>query len=294
MAETVTFQFRKRSIDLRRGNPALMGILNVTPDSFSDGGRYLECDRALDHARQMISEGAAILDIGGESTRPGFEPVPVQEEIRRVVPVIQKLREHSEIPISVDTSKAAVAEAALEAGADIVNDVSALSDPAMAEVISRHRAGCIIMHSANLPPTADVPLEVTHWLFRRLAEVQDQTQLPRDYFMVDPGIGFGKTVSQNLALMARLDQLADLLPVPILLAMSRKSFIGAVAQEPSPDRRLPGTIATAALTFQNCHFLRVHDVGAVRQALAVAAALMECSSPGFPIVYDDAHCPAAQ
>ncbi|MBQ4481563.1 MAG: dihydropteroate synthase [Victivallales bacterium] len=273
MEETAKFQFRERSIGLRRGAPAIMGILNVTPDSFSDGGRFLECGQAIEHAKRMIAEGAAVIDIGGESTRPGFEPVPVQEEIRRVIPVIQGLREFSELPISIDTSKAAVAQAALEAGADIVNDVSALSDPAMAEVISRHHAGCIIMHSATLPQDADAPLEVTNWLARRLMEVQVLTRLPIEFFMADPGIGFGKNAIQNLAILHHLGELAASLPVTVLLAMSRKSFIGAVANAPSPAERLPGTIATALLTCQNCHLLRVHDVGAVRQALEVAEAI---------------------
>ena len=276
MAETMTFQFGERSLVLHRGSPALMGILNVTPDSFSDGGRFLDCDQAVAHAMSMVEEGAAILDIGGESTRPGFSPVTAQEEIRRVVPVIRKIRERSEIPISIDTSKATVALAALEAGADIVNDISALSDPNMAGVVGDHHAGCILMHSSAVPPDVDAPTWVAEWLGQKLAEAQRQCQLPHPFFMADPGIGFGKTLPQNLALMAHLERLADTLPVPILLAMSRKSFIGAVANEPDPTERLPGTVAAAVLARGSCHLLRVHDVGAIRQALAVTSALMEC------------------
>ncbi|MBR6470737.1 MAG: dihydropteroate synthase [Victivallales bacterium] len=274
----MTFRFGGRSLALWRGAPVLMGILNVTPDSFSDGGRYFQCVQAIEHAKRMVAEGAAILDVGGESTRPGFTPIPAQEEIRRVVPVIRKIREFSEVPISIDTSKAAVAKEALAAGADMVNDVSALADPAMPEVIGAHRAGCILMHSSTLPLDADAPQVVTEWLSRRLEMATHSCQLPREFFLADPGIGFGKTVPQNLSLMANLNQLADTLPVPILLAMSRKSFIGAVAKEPDPTERLPGTIAAAALTCRDCHLLRVHDVGAVRQALAVAAAITECRS----------------
>lgn len=269
----MTFQCRGRKLPLRRGKPTLMGILNVTPDSFSDGGRYDQCEAAVAHALEMIAEGAEIIDIGGESTRPGHQCVPAEEELRRVLPVLRRLREATDIPISIDTTKASVANATLEAGADIVNDVSALADPEMPQVISRHRAGCVLMHYQQLPPDADAPAMVADWLAQRLEEAQQLCALPREHFVVDPGIGFGKSVPQNLALIAHLDTLCEL-PSPILLAMSRKSFIGAVANVPNPAERLPGTLAAATLSFRNCHILRVHDVASVRQALVVAQALL--------------------
>lgn len=272
MPETTTFQFRDRSLTLRRGDPALMGILNVTPDSFSDGGRHDECQAAVAHALAMLDEGTAIIDIGGESTRPGHQRVPEKEELRRVLPVIRQLRATTDAPISIDTSKASVAAAALEAGADIVNDVTALADPAMPQVVAQYRAGCILMHYEQLPPDADAPAAVAAWLTRRLDEAQRLCGLPARHFMVDPGIGFGKSVPQNLALIAQLDALCEL-PTPVLLAMSRKSFIGAVANVPDATRRLPGTIAAAVLAAPDCHLLRVHDVAETRQALAVAHAL---------------------
>ena len=254
--------------------PMLMGILNVTPDSFSDGGRYDQCEVAVTHALEMVAEGAGIIDIGGESTRPGHQCVPANEELRRVLPVIRKLREKTDIPISIDTSKAEVADAALEAGADIVNDVSALADSAMPAVVSRYGAGCILMHYQQLPADADAPALVTAWLGQRLEEAQQLCALPHEHFVVDPGIGFGKSVPQNLALIAHLNALCSL-PVPILLAMSRKSFIGAVANVSNPAERLPGTLAAATLACCGCHILRVHDVAAVRQAIAVAQALAQ-------------------
>ena len=268
----MTFQCRRRKLPLRRGMPMLMGILNVTPDSFSDGGRYDQCEIAVAHALEMIAEGAGIIDIGGESTRPGYQRVSADEELRRVLPVIRKLREKTDLPISIDTSKAEVADAALEAGADIVNDISALADPAMPAAVSRYGAGCILMHYRQLSPDADAPKEVTSWLAQRLDEAQQLCNLPREHFVVDPGIGFGKSVPQNLALIAHLDTLCSL-PSPVLLAMSRKSFIGAVADVSDPTERLPGTLAAAALSWHACHLLRVHDVAAVRQAIAVAQAL---------------------
>ncbi len=268
----MTFHFRQRTLTLRQGDPMLMGILNVTPDSFSDGGRYDQCEAAVAHAQEMIAQGAGIIDIGGESTRPGHQSIPDTEEIKRILPVIKELRKISEIPLSVDTSKATVAAAALEAGADIVNDVSALADSAMPEVISRYQAGCVLMHYQKLAEDANAPEVVTEWLKERLEEAQRLCRLPREYFLVDPGIGFGKSVRQNLALIAHLETL-NALPAPLLLAMSRKSFIGAVAGVANPAERLPGTLAAATLAWQHCHLLRVHDVAPVRQAIAVAQAL---------------------
>ena len=270
----MTFQCRERTLTLRRGDPALMGILNVTPDSFSDGGRHQRPDRAIAHALAMLAEGAALIDIGGESTRPGHTPVPAQEELARVVPIVSELRKLTELPISVDTMKAVVAEAALEAGADLVNDVSALGDPDMPKVLRRFGAGCVLMHSAPLPPGQAAPAMVAAWLKRRFSEAQELCGLGPEHFIIDPGVGFGKDVNQNLALIAHLEQLAEI-PAPVLLAMSRKSCIGAVANEPDPARRLPGTLACAILARNGCHMLRIHDVGATRQALAVARAMDE-------------------
>lgn len=270
----------------------LMGVVNVTPDSFSDGGLFLDAQAAIAHARELVREGADILDVGGESTRPGAEPVPTAEELRRVVPVIEGIardRTPSDPPrpqISVDTSKAVVARAALQAGASFVNDVSALrADPEMAGLVADSGCYCCLMHMLGEPRTMqagprydDVVDEVRSFLEERMAfavsEGVDERRI-----VLDPGIGFGKTLEHNLELLRRLDELLEL-GRPLLVGTSRKSFIGgllaAADGEPAPvSRRLPGTIATNVLALQRgASVFRVHDVGPVRDALAVAAATL--------------------
>ncbi|HJX93738.1 MAG TPA: dihydropteroate synthase [Pyrinomonadaceae bacterium] len=253
----------------------VMGVLNVTPDSFSDGGRFFSFDQALEHATQMISEGADIIDVGGESTRPGSgEPVPVEEEIDRVVPVIRAVSEFSDVPISVDTTKSEVARAALEAGADIVNDISALRfDFYIADAVAKAGAGLVLMHSRGtpaimhrLPPVADIFHEVTTSLKASLKMAQ-RRGVQLESIAIDPGIGFGKSQEQNLELIAKLDRIAEAFPnLPILIGTSRKSFIGRILADDDgnpagPDQRSRGTMASvAAAILKGANIVRVHDV----------------------------------
>ncbi len=222
--------------------PAVMGIVNVTPDSFSDGGRYLDADRAVAHARRLVAEGAGILDVGGESTRPGADPVDEHEELRRVLPVVSRLAAEAEVPVSIDTSKAAVAAAALEAGASIVNDVTAgRADPDILDVVARAGAGYVVMHMQGEPRTMqheprydDVVAEVGDFLVERMAVARDAGIAPES-LCADPGIGFGKRVEHNLDLLARLDELIARVEVPVLVGTSRKTFLGRVVA--GRDRR---------------------------------------------------------
>jgi dihydropteroate synthase len=267
----------------------LMGIVNVTPDSFSDGGRFLVPDAALAHARELAAEGAEILDVGGESTRPGAEPVSAAEELRRVLPVLEGLAEAAPgAQLSIDTTKAQVARAAIAAGAQLVNDVSALrGDAGMAELIAASGVDCCLMHMLGEPRTMqrdpryeDVVDEVRAFLEERL-EFAVAAGIPEQRIMLDPGIGFGKTLAHNLELLRRLSELAGL-GRPLVVGTSRKGFLGVLGarahghQQPlEPTRRLPGTIATSVLAFERgASVLRVHDVAPVAEALAVAAATL--------------------
>ena len=259
-----------------------MGILNVTPDSFSDGGAFSEAGRATAHALQMLSDGAAIIDIGGESTRPGAEPVSVDEEMRRVLPVITALLARApECLISVDTSKAAVAAAALEQGAAIVNDVTALrGDPAMAGTIARAGAGVVLMHMRGTPKTmqdqpsyGDVVAEVRHFLAERLGAAVAAGIAP-ECIALDPGIGFGKTAEHNLALLRELGALTGG-SRPLVIGVSRKGFLARFAGSSEVEDRLWPTVAITALARQKgAVVLRVHDVGPNVAALHVAEALL--------------------
>jgi dihydropteroate synthase len=270
-----------------------MGIVNVTPDSFSDGGLYLQAPAAIAHGERLAREGADILDIGGESTRPGAEPVSEADELARVLPVIEGLADAvAAMPappqISIDTSKAAVAAAALEAGASLVNDVTALrGDRRMAEVIADSGAGCCLMHMLGEPRTmqadpryGDVVEDVKAFLGERL-ELALARGVARERIMLDPGIGFGKTEAHNLELLRRLDELVEL-GVPILVGTSRKRFLGSIIAraaghgEPvTADERLAGTLVTNALAYERgASVFRVHDVAAARDALAVTAATL--------------------
>ncbi len=270
----------------------LMGVVNVTPDSFSDGGLFLDAGAAIAHGRELALEGADILDVGGESTRPGAEPVGETEELRRVLPVIEGLVELSGMPprlqISIDTSKAPVARAALAVGASIVNDVSALrADPEMAAVVAESGAQCCLMHMQGEPRTMqsdpryeDVVDDVRAFLEERLTfAVREGVAEQR--ILLDPGIGFGKTIAHNLALLARLEELTTL-GRPLVVGTSRKSFLGrllADAQgggEPvAVAQRLPGTLASSVMAYERgASVLRVHDVAPVRAALVVAAATL--------------------
>jgi dihydropteroate synthase len=263
----------------------LMGIVNVTPDSFSDGGRFLECDAAIEHGRRLVGEGAEIIDVGGESTRPGAEPVSAEEELRRVQAVIAGLGEVDWGParpqISIDTTKASVARAALEAGASLVNDVSALrGDREMAGVVADSGAECCLMHMLGEPRTMqrdprydDVVDDVKAFLAARL-EFAVREGIGERRVLLDPGIGFGKTVAHNLELLRRLDELSEL-GRPIVIGTSRKSFLGRIAGEQGDPERLAGTLASNVLALERgASVFRVHDVAPVREALAVAAATL--------------------
>ncbi|HTX31184.1 MAG TPA: dihydropteroate synthase [Solirubrobacteraceae bacterium] len=256
----------------------VMGVINVTPDSFSDGGRYLEAEVAVRHGVRLESEGAAILDVGGESTRPGAEEVSADEELRRVLPVIEGLREATSARISIDTSKAEVAEAALTAGATLVNDVTALrGEDRMAEVVAAAGADCCLMHMAGNPRTMqddphyeDVVAEVKAFLEERLAYAT-AAGIPEERILLDPGIGFGKTAQHNLELLAHLDELVEL-GRPVVVGTSNKSFLGKLTGRPVGER-LAGTIATCVVAYEKgARVFRVHEVAPVADALTVTAA----------------------
>jgi dihydropteroate synthase len=237
----------------------IMGILNMTPDSFSDGGKYNTLEKGIERALQMIEEGADIIDVGGESTRPGYTPVDEEEEIRRVIPVIERLSKISDVIISVDTMKANVALRALEAGAHIVNDVWGLQkDPKMAEVVAKYKAGVVMMHNSILAEYDDVVKSIIEFL-KKSIEIAEKAGIERNQMIVDPGIGFGKTLEHNLEVMNRLEEL-KILGLPVLLGTSRKSMIGKVLNVDVEDR-LEGTAATVAVGIvKGVDIIRVHDV----------------------------------
>jgi dihydropteroate synthase len=262
--------------------PVIMGVVNVTPDSFSDGGLFLDADAAVEHGRRLASEGADILDVGGESTRPGAEPVAEDEELGRVLPVVERLAADAGAPdvrISIDTTKSAIARAALDAGATIVNDVSAFRfDPELAGVVAEAGADCCLMHMLGEPRTMqqdprydDVVSDIKAFLEERLAFATAEG-IPEERVWLDPGIGFGKTVEHNLELLRRLDEIVAL-GRPVVIGTSRKSFLGKLAGGRDEGERLPGTIATNVLALERgATVFRVHDVAPNADALAVAAA----------------------
>ena len=269
-----------RDCSLVMDRPYIVGILNVTPDSFSDGGRFMGLPQALDRGLKMAEEGADLLDIGGESTRPGARQVSEQEELDRVIPVVERLRREVDLPLSIDTSKSAVAREAVSAGADFVNDVSGLTfDAAMAGVVAAAGAGLIIMHTRGRPMVmqqdtryADLFSEVVASLNMSL-EVAESAGVSRDKIALDPGIGFGKDVAGNLELLRRT---ADLVALghPVMLGTSRKSFIGRVLGKDDPSERLAGTLATIALGYVGgARLFRVHDVALAREAAWMAQAV---------------------
>jgi dihydropteroate synthase len=274
--------WKLRDRTLMPGRPALvMGIVNVTPDSFSDGGRFIDPAVAVARGLELVRQGADLLDIGGESSRPGAEPITADEELARVVPVIRGLALATSVPLSVDTSKAAVADAALEAGAHVVNDITALGDPDMAEVVRRHRAGVVLMHMQGTPQTMqlephyeDVIAEVVAFLEARLRAAVE-LGIDESAVVLDPGIGFGKTARHNIRLLARLADLGKL-GRPVLLGVSRKGFLGRLLDRPVEDR-LAASLAAAcfALTLGSAQIVRVHDVADTRDAVRVIAALSE-------------------
>jgi dihydropteroate synthase len=260
--------------------PLVMGIVNVTPDSFSDGGRFAPTDAAIEHGVNLAAEGADLLDIGGESSRPGSKPVPLDEELARVVPVVRELASRVSIPISVDTTKAEVARQTLAAGASIINDITAgLGDPAIAGVVSDAGAGVVLMHMRGTPETmqqspayVDVVQEVSDFLGERV-RAWVAAGVPAERIAIDPGIGFGKTYDHNVALLRQLDAIAAI-GRPVLLGVSRKGFVGAISGRPVTER-LAGSLAAACycVAHGTAQILRVHDVAATVDAAKVLGAL---------------------
>jgi len=260
--------------------PRIMGILNVTPDSFSDGGEWFEFGEAVEHGRALVAEGAAILDVGGESSRPGAAPVPIDEELRRVVPVIRALREVG-AQLSVDTTKLTVAEAAVEAGATFVNDVTAFRyEPEIAGFVADRDCDCCLMHMLGEPRTMqddprydDVVDDVRAFLEER-AEFAVAEGVREERIMVDPGIGFGKTLDHNLELLRRLDEIVAL-GFPVMVGTSRKSFLGRLTGRDDPHDRIAATVATTVLALERgATVFRVHDVAPTKDALTVATATL--------------------
>jgi dihydropteroate synthase len=265
-----------------------MGILNVTPDSFSDGGKFFSLDKAISHAEKMIAEGADIIDVGGESTRPGGATiVSAEEELERVLPVVGELSKRFDVPISIDTTKASVARATLGAGAAIVNDISALRfEPEIADEVAKSGAGLVLMHSRGNPgalhglePVTDIIEEVTSSL-RSSIEIAEQRGVQRESIVIDPGIGFGKSQEQNIELIAKLDQIVAAFPdFPLLIGTSRKSFLGRILADdngnfaPSEERLQATMASTTAAILKGAHIVRIHDIQAAAEVARVADAI---------------------
>jgi dihydropteroate synthase len=279
MSDSLSWRIRERTLN-PGGPPLILGIVNVTPDSFSDGGQFLDPRAAIDHGLQLVSDGADLLDVGGESSRPGATPVPEAEELARVVPVVRELALRTDVAISVDTCKASVARAALEAGARIINDITGLAgDPEMPAVARTFAAGVIVMHMQGTPQTmqlnpayVDVTAEVAAFFEARLQALAE-AGIAVEQVVLDPGIGFGKTAAHNLELLANLEACRRL-GRPICLGVSRKSFFGKALGRPTPER-LPASLAAACycLARDSAQILRVHDVAATRDAVRLFQAL---------------------
>lgn len=264
----------------------VMGILNVTPDSFFDGGRYFDPGRAVDHGLRLADEGADIIDVGGESSRPGSDPIPAEEEIRRIVPVISSLRTQTRVLLSVDTTKFETARAALGAGADIINDISSFEmDPRLLVLAAETGAGFILMHMQGVPKTMqaapryeDVVAEVRGFLAEKI-EIAAAYGLNKESLAVDPGIGFGKRLEDNCALIRELETIAGI-GRPVVMGVSRKSMIGKILDVP-PEERLEGSLAAAVVGLaRGAHILRVHDVQSTRRAARVADAILSRPAGG--------------
>lgn len=275
------FKTARKKIELGK-ETLIMGVLNCTPDSFSDGGSYKDIDAMVTRALDMIKQGAGLIDVGGESTRPGSKPVNEEEELKRVIPVIKKLRDKSDILISIDTTKAAVAKAAIEAGADIINDISGFKiDPAMKQVAIDTKAGCMLMHMRGTPQTMQQFLEYDDLVkdviiyFEEIIDDLVKSGIDRQCIMIDPGIGFSKNVEQNLTLIKQLKDF-ECLKLPILLGTSRKSFIGHVLNKKDPKDRVWGTAASISIGIANgAHVVRVHDIPEMTDVAKLSDALLD-------------------
>ena len=257
-----------------KGKTYIMGILNVTPDSFSDGGKWNRMDAALDHVEQMLAGGMDVLDVGGESTRPGYTPISDQEEIDRVVPVIEAVKARFDVPISLDTYKSNVAKAGLAAGADLINDIWGLKyDPEMARAIAQAGVACCLMHNRKAQDYKDFFPDMLDDLGQTLA-IAEKAGIPRDNILLDPGVGFAKSYENNLECVRRLPELIAAFDLPVLLGTSRKSMIGLALGLPA-DQRVEGTIATSVMAaMAGCMFVRVHDVQANKRAVRMTEAIL--------------------
>ena len=267
-----------KTLDLSR--PCVMGVLNVTPDSFSDGGQFHDIGQALAHAHRMIDEGAAIIDIGGESTRPGANPVDVDEELHRVLPLVRSLARKVTVPISIDTTKPQVMQAVIDAGAGMINDVLALRTPGALEVVAASNAAACLMHMQGEPRTMQIEphyqdvIGEVHEFLRERRDACEASGIARDRLVIDPGFGFGKAVPHNLSLLSNLDRFLDL-DVPVLAGLSRKSMIGSITGRPV-DQRLHGSIALATIAIlKGARIIRAHDVAPAVDAVKIATAVIE-------------------
>ena len=270
---------RKKTFILE-GKTLIMGILNVTPDSFSDGGRFFEKDKAIAHGLKMVEEGADIIDIGGESTRPGSRPLAQEEELQRVIPVIESLAQRTDVPISIDTYKSRIAREAIQAGAEMINDISGLHfDPGLAEVAADQKVPLILMHMRGVPETMQIDPHYDSLFSEIIQSLEESIQkaesagVQGDQILIDPGIGFGKTFEHNLLLLKHLSEFR-VLGKPIVLGTSRKSFIGKIVNSREISDRLEGTLASAVIgTFNGAHIIRCHDVLQAKRTIAVADAI---------------------
>ena len=261
------------------GGTLVMGVLNVTPDSFSDGGKFLDTDKAIEHGLEMAADGAAIIDVGAESTRPGAKSVSAEEQIKRVIPVIKALAEKTDVPISIDTYNVEVAKATLEAGAGMINDITALGDERMGKLAAERQVPVVLMHIQGTPATMqdepeydDVVKEVLEFLLKR-AKRAEESGISKDRIFIDPGIGFGKTVEHNLSLLRNIDKFVAT-GYRVLVGTSRKSFIGKITGKENPAERIFGTAATVALcAAAGVSIVRVHDVAEIVDVVKVVNAL---------------------
>jgi len=281
----LSFRARERVLDLH-ARVLIGGIVNVTPDSFSDGGRYLDPEAAVDHAAALVEQGADLIDIGGESSRPGSAPVAPDEELRRVMPVVRAVCRKVAVPVSVDTTKAVVAQRALDAGAAIVNDISALRfDPGMAQVVAKAGAGLVLMHMQGTPQTMqqapcywDVVAEVRDFFRERLAAAA-RAGIAAEQILLDPGLGFGKNLEHNLTLVDRLDRLVEL-GRPLMIGPSRKAFIGEVLDRAVSERVMGTAAVVAVAVLRGARLVRVHDVAPVRDVVRMVEAIMAKGAAG--------------
>ncbi len=278
MCNSKILKWQGGQIDFSNGT-VIMGILNVTPDSFSDGGLYDDAEKAIEHGLRMAQEGASIIDVGGESTRPGSASVSIDEQIRRVVPVIDALSEKVDIPISIDTKEVEVAQAALDAGGGMINDITALADESMKELAVKRKVPVVLMHMQGEPATMqvnptyeDVVNEVLIYLLRK-AEDARQAGIVKERIFIDPGIGFGKTFEHNLILLRHIEKFIET-GYKVLIGTSRKGFIGAITSKKNPEDRIFGTAATVVRCVQaGVHVVRVHDIGQMNDVIKMTRAL---------------------